>query len=334
MLMCGSVCTNLATDPSNCGTCGHVCGCGSTTCTAGMCDAHVLSDQQGDPVTLALNNGVLYWGTDVDQNVMAMPADGSVAAKVLYPNRTVVRGFAFDAARVYFTRNTFNIVESGTLAGTSAGNFTNQQEAGATSIATDGNNVYWTDSGNGGSVRRAANGAPVSPPSTVVGGQAGADGLAIDATNVYWSTNDPTNGMIHSAPKATTNGNGSIVVTKLASPHSIVVANGFIYWINQSTGNTKIGSINRVPVTGGTPTVLASQLSAPQALAVNTDSVYWTDSHDGTISRVPLAGGAPPQFVVAHEASPSGLVLSSTCLYFTDHGDGTSKGSVRAHDLR
>ena len=68
MLMCGSVCTNLANDPNNCGTCGHVCGCGSTTCTAGMCDAHVLADQQGDPVTLALNNGVLYWGTDIDRN--------------------------------------------------------------------------------------------------------------------------------------------------------------------------------------------------------------------------------------------------------------------------
>ena len=335
MLMCGSVCTNLANDPNNCGTCGHVCGCGSTTCTAGMCDAHVLADQQGDPVTLALNNGVLYWGTDIDRNVMAMPADGSVAAKALYPGRTAVRGFAFDAARVYFTRNVFNIVESGTLAGTSSGNFTNQQEPGAASIATDGSNVYWTDSGNGGAVRRAPNGAPVSTPSTVAGGQMGADGLALDATSVYWSTNDPVNGAIHSAPKNTTNGSGSLVVTKQASPHGVAVANGFIYWINQANGTPKAASINRVPVTGGAPAVLASQLSAPQTIAVNGDSVYWTDALDGTISRVPLAGGSPPQFVVAHEAAPAGLALSSTCLYFTDVADQTAgKGSVRAHDLR
>ena len=337
MTMCGSVCTNLSSDPINCGACGHACGCGSTTCTAGLCDAHVIADQQGGPVTLAYNNGNLYWGADVDMRVMTMPADASVAAKVLFPGRTAVRGFAFDAARIYLTRVAFNIVESNTLAGVTGGNFTNAQENGATSIATDGVNVFWTNGGGSGtnpqSIRRAANGAPVSPGTSLITGQVGADGLALDATSVYWTTNDPTNGGVHKIAK--TGGAAVDLVAKQARPHSLAVAGGFVYWSNVGDGTAKSGSINRIPVTGGTTTVLASQLSSPLTIAVNADSVFWTDSLDGTVSRLPLAGGIAPQVIVAHEATPNGLALSPTCLYFTDLANGQAgAGSVRAHDLR
>src|SRR5258708_4582033 len=56
---CGEQCVDTATDTNNCGICGHTCGCGSTSCTAGMCDPAVLADKQGGPYVLTLSNGQL-----------------------------------------------------------------------------------------------------------------------------------------------------------------------------------------------------------------------------------------------------------------------------------
>jgi hypothetical protein len=41
---CGSICTDLSTDPLNCGACGDAC-MGTETCTAGVCSACIESDQ-------------------------------------------------------------------------------------------------------------------------------------------------------------------------------------------------------------------------------------------------------------------------------------------------
>src|SRR2546430_7659241 len=64
--MCDGACIDVMIDINHCGRCGHVCGCGSTSCSAGICDAHVLAPNQGAPMVLALHADKLYWGTDVD----------------------------------------------------------------------------------------------------------------------------------------------------------------------------------------------------------------------------------------------------------------------------
>jgi hypothetical protein len=103
------------TDANSCGACGHVCGCGSTSCTAGVCDAYEIASNQVAPVELALHGDQLYWGTDgsagANDTVSTAPVAGGTAG-VLFPNRTAVRGFAFDATRIYFSRFVFNIPAS------------------------------------------------------------------------------------------------------------------------------------------------------------------------------------------------------------------------------
>lgn len=344
MTMCGDTCTDLANDPLHCGACDHACGCGSTTCSAGLCDAKVLAAQQSDPITLAYDNHNLYWDTNVTGPppltvVMTMPADGSAPARQLYGGRTAIGGFAFDPTRIYFTRSSFNIVESGALTGASSANYTNAQENGATAIATDGAHVFWTNQGATGvnprAIRRAANGAPVQPGTTIAAAQVAANSIALDDTHVYWTTDDPTDGYVRKLAKDSAAGSTPIdLVHNQPRARSLTAYNGMLYWANQGDGTARSGSIQAMPVAGGAPTTLASGLSQPMTLAVNADAVFWTDATDGTISRVPLAGGQP-QIVVAHEAAPDGLAIGGACLYFADEATrAPNTGSIRAHDLQ
>jgi sugar lactone lactonase YvrE len=299
-----------------------------------VCDAHVLADQQSAPIVLALHSGDLYWGNDVGMNVMTMPANASVAARVLFAGRTAVRGFGFDASRVYLTRNVFNIVESASLDGKSSGNYTNQQERGAAGIATDASRAYWADGGFG-TIRSAALGAPVQAPTTLASNQTAPDAVALDADRVYWTTHSASGQILALAKTAAAGTAPSVLASDQVNPHSLAVDDGFVYWANQGDGSAGTGSIRRVAVTGGAITTLADQQPGPVFLAVGGGFVYWTDSVAGTVMRVAVDGSAPPSVVVRGEASPSGLAIDNACVYFTDIADGKAgTGSLRSHDLQ
>jgi hypothetical protein len=330
--MCGDTCVDLAIDLNHCGACSHACGCGSTSCSAGLCASHVIASDQGAPVELAIHDGQLYWGTDASRTVStAELATGTV--RVMFPGRTAVRGFAFDATRIYFSRAAFNIVESGTLNGSSSGNFTNHREPGAAGVAADDKAAYWAtyDGGTAGLIRTK----PLGPPSTVdgstlVSGLTSPDGVAVDATHIYFTTHTQTGGTVQRVVKA--GGTPTVLASNQAAPHSLAVADGFVYWTDQGDGTPNTGSVQRVAVTGGPIQILADHQPFPNTLALQGGDVYWTDTVAGTVMRVPIAGGAVAP-VVAGEDHPLGLVTTASCMYFTDFADGGAGGSVRGHDL-
>jgi hypothetical protein len=295
-----------------------------------VCDSHALATGQGAPVVLALHADRLYWGNDVDRTLSTVDLVGG-AASVLYPGRTAIRGFAFDATRVYFSRAVFNIMESGALDGSNSGNFTNLQESGANGVTADDTTVYWV-TGNTGNVRSHPFGGPNSGAgTTLTTGQAAADAIAVDATSVYWTTNIAAGGSILKLPKA----GGTPVPLATAQPgaHGLTVDATYVYWTNAGSGTANTGSVRRVPIGGGTVETLADNQPGPYLIALDATYVYWTDVTAGTVMRAPLAGGAPTA-VAIHEQAPAGLVVTPTCLYFTDYADGTAgTGSVRSHDL-
>lgn len=319
---------DLMTDVHNCGAIGHACGCGSTSCTHGACDSHTLADHQGGPIILALHAGNLYWGNDSDQNVSTVPIDGSAAARILLGERTVVRGFAFDATRIYLARNVFNIVEANQLDGKSLGNLTNQQEPGAAGMAADASNLYWADGGNG-TIRRAPLGDPVQAPITLASGQSAPSGVALDADHVYWTTH-ATDGQILALAKTATPGTApTVLADHQVDPRRIAVADGFVYWTSQGDGlHPNIGTVQRVAVTGGEITTLADHQPAPDSLAIAHGFVYWTDPGANAVMRMPVDGSAAPAVVAAGTAGPSGLAVTDACVYFTDVA-----GLVRSHEL-
>src|SRR5579883_2951600 len=52
-VLCMGICTNLQTDPNNCGTCGHSCQGGA--CQAGVCQILVLASGQDVPTDIAVD---------------------------------------------------------------------------------------------------------------------------------------------------------------------------------------------------------------------------------------------------------------------------------------
>lgn len=73
--------------------------------------------------------------------------------------------------------------------------------------------------------------------------------------------------------------------------------------------------------TVGTPRVLASGQAGPSSIAIDTDSVYFTNGGDGTVVRVPKAGG-PTQTVASGQSAPRNLRADDAGLVWLDaNGD-------------
>jgi hypothetical protein len=310
---CGGQCIYLDRDPLNCGACGHACGCGVTSCTSGLCDPVTLASSQGGPVILALDGTTLYWGADVDRTLSRVSTSGG-AATVVYPNRTQVRGIAFTALDVFFSRFVFNIIEGGPKAGGGGSNYTNTQESGAAGIGTDATNVYWATY-NTGLIRSAPIGTPPQAPTTLTTGQLNAYALVVDAQNIYWITNNAT-GTVMQMAKA--GGTPTTLAGNQATPLGLAVDANNVYWTNAGDG-----TVNSVPIGGTTITPIATGRKYPYNVAVDGSYVYWTDLSAGTIEKAPI-GGTTITTVAGNQNQPLGLALDASCIYFTSYGAGAA----------
>lgn len=329
---CGGTCTDLMTDPNNCGMCGHVCGCGSTTCTAGLCDAATLAGDQWAPYQIAVSGSNAYWGDDgatAHANVMTAPIGGG-SATVQFAGLTAVRGFAFDGGDMYLTRFEFNVVEFGPLTGANVQNFTDEEEQGADGMTSDATTLYWTDYA-AGTVHSKAFTLGLPDGTVVASGQSHPAGIAVDSTSIYWTENE-AGGSIMKIAKVL--GTANSIATGQASPNQIVLdAAGDVFWTNDGTsGSANSGQLMELPAGTTTPVQIAT--GSPDHLAVDANNLYWTDL-GGTVNRLPLAGSnAMPIVVVQGENEPVGLAVTASCMYFTDYAAGAEgSGTVRSHDL-
>ncbi len=321
---CNGSCTYLDKDPMNCGACGHVCGCGSLSCTNGRCDPAILADKQGGPFSFALDKGLLYWSTDADATIWSVPTGGGPTTSIVN-NATQVRGLAFDDTHIYLSRFVFNTMMVAPKQGGNQVNFSNKQEPGAYGVVTDGTTLFWLDYGNG-NVRAAPlnSGASVTTLETNQGHVAQ---VAVDGSYVYWTESDNGTGGVYRAPKG--GGNVESIATQQASPFGIAVDANYVYWNNQSDG-----TINRAPLSGGPIDVLADQRMTPYTIAIDADSIYWPDFAAGTVEKTALVpNGKIVTTLASMQDHPINLVVDASCVYFTNYSTGAAgTGSVRSID--
>jgi hypothetical protein len=183
-----------------------------------------------------------------------------------------------------------------------------------TFVATDGVNVYYLDPGTSTVFQVPVGGGS---PLALMQGE-GYGGLAADGTNVY-VVGVGQGGALESVPVG-----GGTVTTLAGSQYGqgVAVDDANVYWtsFNPSLSGSNVASM---PKSGGTPTVLVGAYAAgnqPDALALDGDTLYWADFADNTIREVSVNGGTPsvvattPNGEVFQEAS--GLAVSRKAIYW------------------
>jgi len=337
----------VASDPLNCGVCGHNCqggACGPNPSGATACQPLLLTPSNFTGGQLAINGDSVY--------VLDYGSAG-VNERVLRFSKATGQGVVLTSV----TGNIFNIAADNnffywtTQPGTDIGVINRSMpdgsvvhqfgtSPGASAIAVDSSGVafFLTGTAAGGAADSAIMRlAPADAgPSMVLGTQLRIGALAVDANNLYWFTTsvqpDGSDSFVRAMPK-----NGGTITT-IANPQpnatgtgmAIAAFNGNVYWVPRGLGNTDGQANGARPFNSGTIIPYATALERPIAVVADASFVYWTvlgNSADGLVERSPVPSGTPVA-LVNNLHSPLSIGLDGNVLYFTTLGDATTGGGL------
>jgi hypothetical protein len=319
---------DVATDPSNCGVCGHDCLGGD--CLLGQCQPIEIAKNQGRVFTIDVDESFIYWA-----------GDGSVVAKKSIDNTGEVIELVPAASQEYVYYSALvgqtlywgndwkdNGVRGCALPSCSGG--PKSLISGTTPLrdlvySAAGETLYYTQ---GSSVWRKA--LPGGTAKEVVPSTNPAARLSVDDSFVYWSEYLNKVSVIK---KATIAGSG---VTTLASK-GLAYLNGlaargnslFVLEYPRNGGTDRDAQILRVPLPAGVGSndapVFAPAGLGSLNMAVDDSGVYWTqrdtaglDEPGGfSIRHCPLTGctGAPE--LLAATVSAWGITTDAQAVYWT-----------------
>lgn len=307
---------DLATDPANCGACGH--GCQGGACVASVCQPVTLFTTN-DANRIAVDATSVYWvAPEKAGAVMKGSIDGGTPT-MLAPAQQAW-GIAVDATSVYWTeRANGGSVSNGAVkkAPIQGGVPTTLASAQfePLEIAIDASNVYWTVQGtvmkvpiqggtptlfaspsaslsdlyiavdaanlywqNGQTLTRVATSSSAATALfSASGNKTMTGGLAVDATAVYWGYG--AGGTPCSILEMPTDGSGPAAIGTLpAAPFLAAAVDGEAVYGWSNTIEPGTARVLKVPKDGGSLVVLASPPSAPTSLAIDATSVYWADA--------------------------------------------------------
>jgi hypothetical protein len=336
----------LASDPHNCGRCGHDClggACADAAClpfTIAMSQAVCANDNYCGPWSLAVTATTAYWAElstgPANGAVYASPLDGGATTPFASAQAYAV-AIATDSTNVYWTSSpdlVLNRIYRCPTAGCGVGGPDSfSGDAGfynPIAFAFTDASVYWTDTGyvadDGGLVpgnvwMEDKGGATL--PQNVAPGESLPQGI-VAADRLYWADNGTpplyTDGTIVVADLD--GGNRQVLASNQADPQSVALYNGQLYWTNFGTtaGNGTVWTCTPTTPTkcASTATEFGSGQAEPYALAVDPSGIYWTVEDGFYVWRCPLPVPCMSQRITPPQGAPWALALDPVSVFWTD----------------
>jgi hypothetical protein len=188
--------------------------------------------------------------------------------------------------------------------------------AAAVELAVGESLVFWTN--NPDDIQSVPlTGLPDGGTPNLLTGNPLSNGVALDDTSIYWVNEQ--DGYVKKADYDLSNetplANGDV-------PWGVAVDATHIYWTESgsSPGAGKVMTASKVD--GSDSVQLAGSLMDPQGIAVDDTSVYWAGTGDGTINKVPLAGG-PITVLAQGQSMPIKVAVDATYVYWTNNAGDT-----------
>lgn len=324
--------TNVQTDPSHCGACGHSCLGGQ--CLGGSCQVVVMAASQSKPWGVAADSDSVFWtleGTGSSGSVVSMPIAGT-SSKEIATSQAGPVAVRVDDTHVFWT--TFSGGESFVRKALKDGTGVENLASGsaAWSLALDASDVFWTNLG--GSVRKVpkVGGSPLSQD-----GESMPWDVALDTTDVYWTTRE--GGAIRKAPKSLSP--ASTVLSNLKFPLGLCTAADRLYWVEArsytSAGCSEAnGAVFAADKDGTKLVTIAENQACPTRIAVIDDDVYWTNAgttsggkykYDGSVMRAKSDGSGLKALAVG-QVKPHGVVAVGAHVFWTTQGAASGQGAV------
>lgn len=150
-------------------------------------------------------------------------------------------------------------------------------------VAVDADNVYWTEYGVGGKVRKSAFGS--GTVTTLVSQEDYAGPIAVDSTDVYW--------LGGGALKKIGKNGGTVTILATGPGYNLALDATNVYWVEYIDGFPSSVEVRKVGKNGGPVTTLAriASIGNYYGIAVDGTNVYWTEpsmaTNGGMIKTLP-----------------------------------------------
>jgi hypothetical protein len=156
----------------------------------------------------------------------------------------------------------------------------------AQTVAIAGGNMYWAGYSTGLLEETPVGGSSITQLFNA-GSTYNNVRIATDSNHVYWTSNPnsgynaPNHGGVYQLPLTATNGSGTIsLATGLASPTSIAVTSGYVYWTDNANNSVETVPIGNISVAA--PTVVASSETGASSIVSDSTAIYWVDVLNST----------------------------------------------------
>jgi hypothetical protein len=239
-----------------------------------------LASGLNSPFDIAVDGSQVYWAEYYGSSIKKVGLNGGIVTTLASTLSNVSALAITDSSVVWPDAGIRMIEKTGGLTTEIVSPLLSQGEY---KVAVDAGNVYWTEYGIGGKVRKSAFGG--GTVTTLVSQEDYAGPIAVDSTDVYW--------LGGGALKKIGKNGGTVTILATGPGYNLALDATNVYWVVYIDGFPSSVEVRKISKNGGPVTTLAkiANISNYYGIAVDGTNVYWTEStmaiNGGMIKTLP-----------------------------------------------